>query len=548
MKVCKQCSLQFEVAQQDLAFYETMKVPEPTLCPSCRMQRRMCIRNERKLYKRKCDFTGEDIVSMYPPDTPFKVYNQFIWWSDKWNVFDYARDFDFSRPFFEQFYELMLDVPRTNLQNRANENSGYCNDTSNLKNSYLCFNGEQGENYYYCNTFGFGRDSMDCFWCLATELCYECLKVHESYHCFWCMNCKSISDCFFCDDCLGCKNCFGCIGLRQKEYYIYNEQKTKDEFESFMNEFNFTYENIENTKSKMSELRLSVPHKNLSNINCENCLGDYISDSKNCIECFDAMNSENSKYVWDVLITNSYDCYNSGLSSSYCYEDVGVYNSNNVRFSNRLGNGCSDCEYCDYCNNVSNCFGCIGLVKKSYCILNKQYSKEEYEKLVPKIIEYMKKTGEYGEFFPPSISPVCYNDSMAVEYFPLTKAEALAQGFIWNDYIQPKVEGTKTIPASRLPDVIFDTPDDILNWAIECKKCSKPFKLVSQELKFYRNQGLPVPHKCPDCRHYARKARINPRVLYDRKCDKCGCDMKTTYSLEHPETVYCEECYLKEVY
>jgi len=30
-----------------------------------------------------------------------------------------------------------------------------------------------------------------------------------------------------------------------------------------------------------------------------------------------------------------------------------------------------------------------------YCILNKQYSKEEYEELVPKIIEHMQKTGEW---------------------------------------------------------------------------------------------------------------------------------------------------------
>jgi hypothetical protein len=29
-------------------------------------------------------------------------------------------------------------------------------------------------------------------------------------------------------------------------------------------------------------------------------------------------------------------------------------------------------------------------VTKEYCILNKQYTKEEYEILVPKIIEHMK--------------------------------------------------------------------------------------------------------------------------------------------------------------
>jgi len=39
----------------------------------------------------------------------------------------------------------------------------------------------------------------------------------------------------------------------------------------------------------------------------------------------------------------------------------------------------------------------------------------------------------------------------------------------------------------------------------------------------------------------------NPRKLYDRKCDKCSIDIKTTYSPERPEIVYCEECYNKEI-
>ena len=36
-----------------------------------------------------------------------------------------------------------------------------------------------------------------------------------------------------------------------------------------------------------------------------------------------------------------------------------------------------------------HCFGCVGFKHKQYCILNKQYTKEEYEKLVQKIIKQM---------------------------------------------------------------------------------------------------------------------------------------------------------------
>jgi hypothetical protein len=82
------------------------------------------------------------------------------------------------------------------------------------------------------------------------------------------------------------------------------------------------------------------------------------------------------------------------------------------------------------------------LRNKEYCILNKQYTKEEYEQLVPQIIDHMTKTGERGEFFPASISPFCYNETVVMEYYPLTKDEALAKGFKRMD-----TEYAPTVPA-----------------------------------------------------------------------------------------------------
>lgn len=168
--------------------------------------------------------------------------------------------------------------------------------------------------------------------------------------------------------------------------------------------------------------------------------------------------------------------------------------------------------------------------------------------MVERIVERMVETGEWGEFFPTSLSSCGYNDSRAYDHFPLSQQEAEEKGFLWNSYVSPKVKGAKNIPASRLPDVIAEVPDDVLSWAIECEKDSKPFKLIPQELKFYRDQGLPIPHFCPDCRHQERISQINPRHLYSRKCAKCQSEIQTTYSRDRPEVVYCEECYLSEVY
>src|SRR5436190_2140193 len=63
--------------------------------------------------------------------------------------------------------------------------------------------------------------------------------------------------------------------------------------------------------------------------------------------------------------------------------------------------------------NCHDCFGCYGLKKSEYCILNKQYTEEEYKRLLPKLVEHMKKTGEWGKWFPLSKSPFYYQDTAA---------------------------------------------------------------------------------------------------------------------------------------
>ncbi|MEK7673414.1 MAG: hypothetical protein AAB373_06040 [Patescibacteria group bacterium] len=539
-KNCTNCHKPFDITTDDSAFYVKMKVPEPTLCPDCRMQRLMCFRNERALFKTKCALTGKEILSIYPPTAKATVYDQKVWMGDQWSALSYGQDFDFTKPFFDQFSELYFKVPRINLDNTNNENSDYCNDTSDQKNSYLCFNMHRGEDLYYCTTGGYGKDCVDLFWCIQCELCYECTKTFESYHCFWCFNSSNLSDCYFCEDSYSCKNCFGCIGLHQKEYHVYNKPVSRAQFEQFISEFKFTHQNIKKAQDKLSELRLQVPHKNLEIAQSEDCLGDYITNSKNCTQCFDVMHSQDAKYVWDAIVNDSYDCFNTGSmpATSLMYQCVGVYNSTNVKFCFRC-DYCNDVNYCDYCSNCHDCFGCIGLKHKSYCILNKQYSKQQYEELLPRILEP-------GEFLPAKLNAVGYNDSVAQYYMPLSREKAIAQGFNWNDYESPKLD-LESLDAKDLPDSIEEVSDDILNKRIKCEKDQKYFRITAQELAFYKKHKISLPHLCHDCRHFARKAKMNPRVLYDGHCANCQTAFKTTYSPARSEKVYCEKCYFAEL-
>src|ERR1044072_9558241 len=88
-KTCQNCKAEFVIDAADFDFYKKMAVPPPTWCPRCRLIRRYTWRNERTLYKRKCDLCGQDKIMQYPADAPCPVYCRPCYWSDQWNARTY---------------------------------------------------------------------------------------------------------------------------------------------------------------------------------------------------------------------------------------------------------------------------------------------------------------------------------------------------------------------------------------------------------------------------------------------------------------------------
>ncbi|MDD5769472.1 MAG: hypothetical protein PHE25_00745 [Candidatus Gracilibacteria bacterium] len=563
-KTCKHCNTNFEITDKDLEFYEKVSpvfggkkynIPSPSLCPDCRQQRRLSFRNERKLYKRKCDATKKDIISIYSPNKMFKVYDQDFWWSDNWDPMDYGRDFDFSKSFFEQFDELLKEVPLINLWNIKPEDSEYNNNCFGLKDSYMNFNSDFGKNNYYSYICEYCNDVIDCSYSYESNNCYFSFDLSNCYNCFYSNSLKDSADCYFSSDLVNCKYCFGSHSLRNTSYYWFGKKVRKEEWELLFKE-NHQISNLKINSELSREVSLKSPKKCLNNFDNENCLGDYISNSKNVYFSYDVGKSEDCKYLtyapFDVK--NVYDSYALGSVENGYECNEGGLNISNCCFVKNQANGLHKSFYTILClNGSSNLFGCIGLKRKEYCVLNKQYTREQYEKLVPKIIEHMISNGEWGEFFPNSISPFGYNETVANEYFPLKREQALKENFNWSDYEPPfpRVDKIITVEMYSNTSLLEDAnkvPDDILNRAIECEVTKKPFRIIKQELEFYRRHNLPIPRRHPDQRHMDRMALRNPRKLFDRKCDKCGKDIITTYSTERPEIVYCEECYNKEIY
>ncbi|MEK7086037.1 MAG: hypothetical protein AAB953_03420 [Patescibacteria group bacterium] len=556
IKTCRQCGVGFDLDDKDQRFHErisakfgnkTCEIPLPSFCSDCRVQRRQMFRNDRVFYNRKCDLSGKQFVSLFAPDSSCKVYHPDAWYSDKWNPMDFGREFDFNRPFFEQVDELMHDVPRLGIDIVNCENSYYCNFCSDNKDCYLDIAGEANRDSYFNLFVKHSKNAVDCTFVYNSELCYECINCYDCYNIQHSIYCENCSDCFFCFDLKGCRNCLFSSGLRSKEYYIFNKPHSKEDYEKYLNGLQLgsysqrqkLYEGWTKFKRENAIFRANYF------LNCENASGDDIKNSKNTFNSFNVLNCWDCKYLYDVL--DAKDCHDLNYSlykPELSYELISSLNMVRSAFS-MASHYNNDVYYCEMLNHCNNCFGCSALTHKQYCILNKQYSREEYEELVPRIIEHMKKNSEWGEFFPAKISPFAYNETVAQEYFPLTKEQALKNGWRWRD-----LENDTNHKASdyKIPDNIKDVPDDICKQVLICEKSGRPYRIIEQELRFYRRMNIPVPHRTPDQRHFDRNKLRNPRKLWKNNCKKCGAQLNTTYSPDRPEKVYCEKCYLAEVY
>ncbi|EKE26635.1 MAG: hypothetical protein ACD_4C00212G0001 [uncultured bacterium (gcode 4)] len=554
-KICKHCQENFEITDKDIEFYEKVspvfnsikyQIPSPTLCPDCRQQRRLVWRNERSLYRTVCAATGKNIISCFSSDKKYSVYEPVEWWSDKWDPLDYWKDFDFSKTFFEQFWELLLVVPKMSVINNLPENSDYCNQTTWLKNCYLCYNSVHSEDCQYSKGLSRCTNTLDCLKVYDSSECYECIDSHNCFKWSKLRECSECSECTLCKDCISCSNCFWCVGLRNTSYEIFNIKYNKDEYRKKLEEIK---DNKALITKEFNNLLYATPHKYINTLNSEKYIWDNVYESKNVIYGFDIVWGEEIRYCTDLRgpVKNNMDACIIWNNLSTSYETCATWiNATHCLFTDNWWQDVSDLYYSQFCVHwCTNCFWCVGLKWKSYCILNKQYAKDEYEELVPKIIEHMKKTWEWWEFFPSWLSPFWYNETVACEYYPLEKDQALLQGFKWSEYKNPKPDVSKIIPASKLPRNISEIPDDIINWAIECEVTWKPFRIIKSELEFYRKHNLPIPHKHPDERHMDRMRLRNPRKLFDRKCMECWINIKTTFAPERSEIIYCENCYDK---
>ncbi|MCF7847009.1 MAG: hypothetical protein K9M51_03175 [Candidatus Gracilibacteria bacterium] len=533
----------FEIPQKAQKFYEQMEVPVPNVSPRELLRELMALRNEWHLYRRKCDSTGETIISAYPPDTPFPVYKNEIWWGDSWDGLDFGQAVDFDRSFFEQFLDLIRSVPREGTSVFNSQNCDYNSHTRESKNCYLCSLTYRVEDCFHASWLVNAKNIVDSWRIIDSELCYECINCTNCFECVMLQEGSACNNCFFSYQLRGCDHCIGCSNLSHKSYYVRNKKVTPEEFAREKEKYlNGTFSAWEKGMTLFEQVKKEAPHRFVHNLHCENVRGDLLQHCRNCWNAFDGVESEDcgqnvsfdkSKDIWNCFSTGWPGC-------ELCYRSAVIRRSTDIRcsyyiwFSHRM-------TYCDSCISCSDCLGCVGLKHKKYCILNQQYTKEEYEELSKKIIQKLKEENLWGTL-PPNWSTFAYNESAADYYFPLSQKEVESRGLRWK-----AMEDAQDRSNFTPPDSIDAVGDDVVEKILKCEQAGKNYTIQKGELAFYRQLNLPLPRVCPWVRVQRRWDRKNPFELWSRECDACGVSIVSSFAPDHPERVLCEQCYLQTV-
>jgi len=542
---CKECKQGFEFLEADKRFLRRMKLPAPTLCSDCRRERRLAFWPYGVLQKRKCDFSGEAIISTFPADTHFPVYKREHWFSDKWNP--PQMEIDWNRPFFDQLYELQSKTPHFHQLGKNNLNCDYTDDVWECKDLYLCRSMGSCEDLLYSYRILNSKDCMDLTYCYDMEQSYECTYCFKGYHLKFALECRDCSDSWFLYNCRGCRHCFMCWNLRNKEYHILNKPYTKEEYEAKIRSLHLNSRHfLTNLKRHFeNHLKNDAIHKSLFVLNSQNCEGNYISNCKNCKDAYFLENSEDSFHLFRSPATKTcWDC--CGLyRGEICYEVCQSTDLTACHFAN-YSVDCSDSQYIDQCFNSHHLFGCVGLKRKKYCILNKPYSETDYHATVKKLVEHLKKTGEYGEFFPYRFAYNGFNATLGAFYYQETEESIRKKGGFFEEATNG---GHSGMDANTLSDLSEGITDDLIGKPIQCSVTGRPYSFIQQELDFYRHHKLPLPALYPEERNRLRFGKLLPLHPHKAKCFKCQKEITSYYPEEWGyKKVACEECYLKEIY
>lgn len=264
------------------------------------------------------------------------------------------------------------------------------------------------------------KDTENIFHCVKVQgwegSIYCSTSVDNGFNIFYSRCIDNCSNIWFCTSLISCQECLFCSELENKSYCIWNKQYEK---EDYFEEKKRLLSQKQNFYPWFLELN-GDPFKNISSENIEKCIwATSVKNARNGIILWNPIGTEN---MYDVVMSwttaDYYGVSDSWALSQQIYCSCSIVNSSSIFYSFFL-------ESCSFC------LWCIGLKNQTFCILNKQYSKQEWYKEVDKIFTQMEQENILWEFFPGSMNPFYFNDTLASILWDFDKKEVEGKWYLW---------------------------------------------------------------------------------------------------------------------
>ncbi len=395
----------------------------------------------------------------------------------------------------------------------ANENCDYSEAVYWAKNGYLSFSiGDNAENIFYsCFVRTNVTNVFDSFYIEKdSSNIYRSFFVQNSFNIFFSKYITSSTNVWFSTNLVWCTECILCDDLQNQSYCIKNQSLSKEEYFSQKNEL------LAKHKLEFEWLYLTL-HKAI-NKEVENCSGEWIYKCDSIENWYLVRDMTDSRNIicgtgWYTWSSHIYDGIDVGLDTHHMY-GTGMAGTNSEHLYCCSGvTRCSHLFYSYHMESCSFCFWCIWLKNKSYCILNKQYTKEERYEKVDEIFTQMERDWQLWEFFPASMNPFYFNDTAAYLIdSSFTKEEVTKLWYLRRDEpIKVDIpEGAVTVKSSELGQFEQISPDPSLSrgenpswWKLDETVCKRviidengdAYRIIPMELEFLQKHGLPLPRK-----------------------------------------------------
>ncbi|MFH1405433.1 MAG: hypothetical protein ABIH21_05080 [Patescibacteria group bacterium] len=548
-RVCELTGEKWEMTQEEIGWFRKFNVPPPRVAPQTRMLCVAAFGNCYQWWYQKHPDTGKQILTYVHPGSGIKVLPDKEWFAKDFSSVN--TEVDLGRSAFEIIHDLERRVPFTasrNMEEPENSLSVVSFGDQNCLLTFAC----QGKN----SQFGIVGTNMES----SAEIVFadtvtNSYNISYSDRIFNCKFLRNSYDCMnsaFLFDCRNCENCHGAVNRRGGKFLLWDQQVSQAEYEKYESEHDLSCRSVLDVeKKKFHDLVAGAVWPENFSVHAENCIGEYLINCLNLKYAYNcAHGAKDSFWVNFQYQFNEGNAFVDGAKqTSNCYYSLGISNGDQMKFCFGVDR-CEDIEYCMQCYNCEHCFGCVGLNRKKFHIFNKAYEESAYWQKLDELKCAMLECGEYGEYFPLSLSSAHFLESTEV-FLGFADVETAhkvhanlydvtAEGAVGN------AESADTKQLADVPDCVVDLDDSWSKTPVFDPEIGRRFMFFPQEIAFYRKHNI-----APPARHFILRVKdilveSNIGQYESAVCAKCSRSLTVAQNKTFKNRqIYCQECYLQ---